>query len=220
MASGKAPEPDGVLLEFYQSLWPSMGQDFLRMIHKACHYGKFPKGMTEGLIALIHKGGSRHTLNNWRPITLLNEAYKIFAKALQIRLQPILMEVISHDQSAFLPMRYILDNLLLTHETIDFAKFSNQPFLFLKLDFAKAYDKVDLRFLFRALDRFDFPVEFSHLIRLLFVDAEACVSVNGKRSSKFLILQSVRQECPLAPYLFLIVDEVLNIFLKGEARPR
>jgi hypothetical protein len=66
-------------------------------------------------------------------------------------LQPILMELISPDQSAFLSIRYILDDIFLTQETITHAKRSNQPPLFLKLDFSKAYDKVDLSFLFLAL---------------------------------------------------------------------
>lgn len=47
------------------------------------------------MIALQHKGGQRSALTNWRPITLLNVGYKIFAKALQLRLQPILMDIIS-----------------------------------------------------------------------------------------------------------------------------
>jgi hypothetical protein len=74
--------------------------------------------MTQGLIALLHKGGDRLKLTNWHPITLLNISYKILAKALQLRLQPVLMDIISFDQSAFLPMRFILDNILLTSETM------------------------------------------------------------------------------------------------------
>lgn len=138
MARGKAPGPDGLLVEFYQCMWPCMCDDYHRMIQRAMEHGSFPSCVTDVLIALLHKGGNWQSLNNWRPITLLNVAYKIFAKALQIRVQPILMEIISSDQSAFLPMRYILDNIFLTHETIDFAKCSRQPLLFLKLDFSKA----------------------------------------------------------------------------------
>jgi hypothetical protein len=42
--------------------------------------------MNNGLITLLHKGGDGEDLGNWRPITLLNIAYKILAKALQRRL--------------------------------------------------------------------------------------------------------------------------------------
>jgi hypothetical protein len=147
--------------------------------------------MTERLITLLHKGVGCSLLNNWRPITLLNLTYKIFAKALQIRLQPILREVIDHDQSAFLPMRFILDNIFLTHETLHHAKSSSQPLVFLKLDFSKAYDRVDLCFLFSAMEAMGFPLDFIELVRLFFRGAQARVNVNGRSTAYFPVQQGV-----------------------------
>lgn len=44
----------------------------------------------------------------------------------------------------FLLLQYILDNVFLTQKVIDRTQiFFQVPLLFLKLDFAKAYDKVD-----------------------------------------------------------------------------
>jgi hypothetical protein len=135
---------------------------------------------------LAQGGRSQHS-NNWSLITLLNVSHKIFAKALQMRLQPVLMELVSPDQSAFLPMRYILDNIFLTQETIAYAKQSNQSLLFLKLDFSKTYDKVDLPFLFQALHRLGFPALFVRMVRLLFENASTRVLVNGRVTSLFPI---------------------------------
>lgn len=53
MAKDKAPGPDGIIVEFYQCLWPYMGPDFVCMIHRAIQHGQFPQKVTEGLIALI-----------------------------------------------------------------------------------------------------------------------------------------------------------------------
>jgi hypothetical protein len=126
------------------------------------------------------------------------------------------MEVISPNQSAYLPMRYILNSIYLTHETIAYAKQSHQPLLFLKLDFSKAYDKVDSTFLFIALSHLGFPNYFVQMVRLLFQDAAARVIVNGHTTQAFLIQQGVRQGCPLAPYIFLVVGEILNHTIKRE----
>jgi hypothetical protein len=218
MASSKAPGPDGILTELYKSLWHVIGPDYLRMIEASMNTSALPDGVTEGLIALLHKGGGRATLNNWRPITLLNVLYKLFAKALQMCLQAVLMEVISHDQSAFLPMRFILDNIFLTYETIHHAQQSNQPLFFLKLDFSIAYDKVDLGFLFEGLVRMGFPARFIQMTSLLFQNVVAWVSVNGKVIHTFSIQQGVRQGYPLTPYLFFIVGKILNFALKQEVR--
>jgi hypothetical protein len=89
------------------------------MINDSIQRGCFPESMNHGLIALLHKGGEREGLGNWRPITLLNNSYKIVAKVLQRRLQPHLPDVIDEDQTAFLSLRYILDNVLVQTETID-----------------------------------------------------------------------------------------------------
>ena len=162
------------------------------------------------MIVLLHKGGDRQELTNWRPISLVNLGYKIYAKALQLRLQPVLMDVISPDQSAFLPLRFILDNLLTTYETMAWAESSNQPLIFLKLDFSKAYDMVDWQCLFMIMDKLGFPQVFIKMVSLLFYDASACIKLNGESSPYFPIQRGVCQGCPLAPYLFLIVAEVLN----------
>jgi hypothetical protein len=43
-----------------------------------------------------------------------------------------------HDQTSYLPLKYILDNVLLAHETIDWGKRTKQLLVLLKFDFAKA----------------------------------------------------------------------------------
>ena len=188
------------------------------MINASIGEGRLPPGVTQGMIVLLHKGGDRQALTNWRPITLLNLGYKIYAKALQLRLQPVLMDVISPDQSAFLPLRFILDNLLITQETLAWAESSNQPLIFLKLDFSKAYDMVDWQCMYKIMEKLGFPQAFIKMVSLLFHDASACVKINGVPSPYFPIQRGVRQGCPLAPYLFLIVAEALNAMISQEMR--
>jgi hypothetical protein len=81
------------------------------------------------------------------------------------------MEVIDANQTTFLPLRYILDNVLLTHETIDWAKKSKQDLIFLKLDFAQTNDKVSWNFLLKIIDMMGFAKEFFTMVKLLFQDA-------------------------------------------------
>jgi hypothetical protein len=143
-------------------------------------------------------------------ITLLNVSYKIVAKALQKRIQPIMPEMIHEDQTRFLPMRYILDNVLVQHEVIDWARTSQQDLLLLKLDFQKAYDTVSLSFLFRIMHKIGIPDEYITMTKVLFEDAKVSVCLNGRNSDSFAIGRGVRQGCPLAPFLFLLVGETLH----------
>ena len=75
-------------------------------------------------------------------------------------------------------MCFILNNIFLTNKSIQYAK-SFRAFLFFKLDFSKAHNKVDLDFLFKALDKFGFLHKFIFITRLLFRNAQASISING-----------------------------------------
>lgn len=107
LAREKAPDPDGTSVKFFTLYWPQIGADFHRMIQNAIRVGRFPNGMTKGLITFIPKSGDLKLLNNLK-------------------------------------------------------------------------------------------------------DAEAAINVNGHISPSFRIERGVRQGCPVAPLLFLIMDEALH----------
>lgn len=50
--------------------------------------------------------------------------------------------IIDVSQSAFLPQRYILDNVILSQELIHYSKYNNHKGVVIKIDFEKAYDKI------------------------------------------------------------------------------
>ena len=65
------------------------------------------------LISLIPKIPGPETLNNYRPISLCNTVYKIVSKVIVARLRPLLDQVISPFQTAFIPGRRGTDNAIL-----------------------------------------------------------------------------------------------------------
>lgn len=129
-------------------------------------------------------------------------------------LQLVLCDIISPEQIAFFPLRFILDNIVLTQETLYWAKTSRQPTIFLKLDFSKAYDKVSWRFLFLTMEKIGIGDTFTKWVKFLCGNAKAVVNLNGSLGEDFDIQRGVKQGCPLAPYLFLIVGEVLTHIIK------
>jgi hypothetical protein len=76
-------------------------------------------------------------------MTVLNTIYKIFDIALQRWLRLLLVEVIGIDQTGFLLLWFILDNIVLILETIQWAKKSRQYSIFFKLDFSNASNRVN-----------------------------------------------------------------------------
>ena len=111
----------------------------------------------EGIITCIPKGEKRRDLiKNWRPISILNVVYKIGSPAIANRIKTMLPELINEDQTGFMSGRYIGDNLRLIYDMIAYLKGKNLPGLLLNIDFEKAFDSVDWKFMFKVLKAFGF----------------------------------------------------------------
>ncbi len=150
---GKDPRPNCIVSEFFVRFWHIVGQGYFNTIKDSIVVGKFSKGVTKEVITLIFKTGDKRWVRELVPHLILERSLqelcqsivtvKIYAKALHCHLQPLLMEVINSDHYAFLPLRYILDNVFLTRETIDKVRCFKQDSILLKLEFA---NKVTMEF--------------------------------------------------------------------------
>jgi hypothetical protein len=71
--------------------------------------------------------------------------HKLISKVLANRLKTILPHIIAPTQSAFIPGRLILDNVLAVYETLHTMHMGmrgNNGFMAVKFDMSKAYDRV------------------------------------------------------------------------------
>ena len=68
--------------------------------------------LNDMLVTLIQKCKTPESLNNYRPISLCNSVYKIVSKILVERIRPYLNKLVSPIQSAFVPGRKGIDNVL------------------------------------------------------------------------------------------------------------
>ena len=152
-----------------------------------------PESLTEGFIFLIPKEGwDREDIRHWRPITILNSAYKILAKALSLRLQPMLDSLIHATQTGFVKERSILDNIFTFWEAVSLARLAESPLAVLLLDFEKAYDRVDWGFLEETMLCMGFPDSWVRGVAAMFRTAHSQMLLTGDRGDRFSITQSVR----------------------------
>jgi hypothetical protein len=80
------------------------------------------------------------------PICLLKVSFKIFTKVAMNRISQIAQKVISPSQTVFLPGRNIMEGVIVLHETIHEMHRKKQNGLIFKIDFEKAYDKINWSF--------------------------------------------------------------------------
>ncbi|MCO5564155.1 hypothetical protein L7F22_017811 [Adiantum nelumboides] len=132
------------------------------------------------------------------------------------RLRPFPPYLIHTSQTGFVQDRCILDNLFCLHQSMDWARTSSTPLAILLLNFVKAYDRVDWGFLEGSLDRMGFPLAWIRGISALYRSASSSVTIGGHVVCTFQLSRSVRQGCPLAPYLFLLVAETMSGFIRAQ----
>jgi hypothetical protein len=106
---------------------------------------------------MIPKVECPQRLGDYRPISLVGCLYKVLAKVLANRLREIIGSVVSDSQSAFVRGKQILDGILIANEASDEARSMNKELLMFKVDFEKAYDSVDLKYLNSVMVTMNFP---------------------------------------------------------------
>ena len=116
MSPDKAPGADGMSPIFFQKFWNIIKNDMVKAVQSFFHSGHLLKNVNHIVITLIPKVLNPTSLKLYRPISLCNTMYKIIAKILANRLKSVLHCCICKNQSAFIPGRQILDNIMLSHE--------------------------------------------------------------------------------------------------------
>jgi hypothetical protein len=214
LPAGKAPGIDAIPSEFYQDLWEDIGDDIYNFAAETVNSAHISEVLNISKIALLPKTEDRSRIKNFRPISLLNTMYKVIAKIYANRMKPLLHHWILPSQTGFVPNRCILDNIFLAFEAIDWSLESNQDISMLLLDFEKAYDRVSWTFLEKTMEKMGFVDTWIQRVMSLNLNASATIIVNGEQSQAFNLQRSVRQGCPLAPYLFLLTVDVLGQMLQ------
>lgn len=128
MQRGKSPGMDGIPYEFYLTFWNDLSTLLTAAVNEeflsSATTPKYDWRFTLGIISLLFKGTAQKPLPedqvaSYRPITLLNCDYKLVAKAMALRMAAALDTVIDDTQTAFVPGRWIGDNVLCHMGIID-----------------------------------------------------------------------------------------------------
>ena len=117
----------------------------LKLIFQAClESGKFPNEWKKANVVPVHKKGDKQMLKNYRPISLLPTAGKVFERLLYDRMLEFFIEnnLISKNQSGFRPVDSCINELFsITHE-IHQSFDDNLEIRAVFLDISKTFHKV------------------------------------------------------------------------------
>jgi hypothetical protein len=208
--------PDGFNVEFYLAAWEWIGNDVIQLVRRLFQTGIMPAHINETNIALIPKKLAPLVPADYRPISLCNVIYKLIAKCLANRLKSHLPDYVHPSQQAFIEGRRISNNIIVAQEithSFTLSTWKNSAFM-LKIDLAKAFDRLEWNFIMDALHHRGLHAHFINLIHSCISSPSFSVIINGQTFANFKCSRGIRQGCPLSPYLFVLSINELSIALQ------
>ena len=196
----KAPGGDGITAEVWKYGGANLSNRLHRWIIKVWEEGHVPQAWKDSNIVTIYKKGDRTECGNYRGISLLSAAGKIFARSLLNRLSShITPKVVPESQCGFRSMM-IFCLRQLQEKCIE----QDRPLYIVFVDFTKAFDTVGRTGLWQLLKKYGCPEKFSTMIESLHTGMMVNVRNGGEVSDTFAITNGVKQGCVLASTLFSI----------------
>jgi hypothetical protein len=180
MKPDSAPGPDGLPVLFFKKFWGILKGTILQLLNDFALGRVDIARLNFGIISLIPKVKGADSIKQFRPIALINVIFKFVAKPYAIRLAPLAHRTIDRGQSAFIKGRCLHEGVLALHEICHELRVRKQRGLILKLDFEKAYDRVNWEFLREVFLRKGFSPMLVHRLMQLVQGGQTAINVNGK----------------------------------------
>ena len=99
-------------LLIFINFWADLKALFFETICHSFQVGELPCGLRRGILSLLpKKDKDLRYLKSWRPVSLLATDYKILAKALAMKLQTVISDIVSNDQVGYIKGRFIGENV-------------------------------------------------------------------------------------------------------------
>lgn len=220
LSSNKAPGLDSVpadLLKSNVTVWSKL---LAHVFNMACKFG-LPKSWSQSIIVPVFKKGKRGDPRCYRPISLIDSAVKVLGRVVLSKLTDWLTEtnILSNLQYAFRKGRGTTDQCLNLHQLA--GKYTKKGTLYLAfMDLSSAFDQVNRSKLWALLIKLGVDKIIANFLADLHRDLTATVRFDqmGSRTQGIRIIKRVRQGCILAPLLFTLYINNLDLVLGGASK--
>lgn len=206
----KGPGPDAIPPKFLKNTASELCEPLCIIFNKSLKEGQFPDRWKQAYVTPLHKGGTRSSVDHYRPISVLSTIPKVFESLVHKHIDAQLRPYINQQQHGFIKERSTVTNLLLYTNFLFESMDQRTQVDVIYTDFQKAFDKVDHDVLLRQLA---FNGIKGNLLRWFasYIDNRyQIVIINGFRSKQILVTSGVIQGSILGPLQYSITVNTIT----------
>ena len=210
LKAGKSAGSDNIPNELWKALSAEGLTSLLTFFQYCWDHGTSPSSWKHSLVVGIFKKGSHYDPGNYRPISLLQTCYKLYARLIAARLYAGSEPHLRDNQYGFRAGRSTNDAVFLVRRMQDLIDGKrNQALYTLFIDWHKAFDAIKPAALHLALTRLRVPAHTCNVIRELTACPHFQVAMSRELSTTRQQASGIRQGCTLSPLLFIAMQTVL-----------
>ena len=195
IAMNKDSGGDGILVELFQIL----KDDSVKVLHLICkQIGKtqqWPQDWKRSVVIANPNKGNAKECSNYSTNALISQASKVMLKILQARLQQYVNCELSDVQAGLRKAEEPKIKLPISAGSWKKQESSRKNIYFCFIDYAKAFDCVDHKKLWKILKEMGIPDHLTCLLRNLYTGQEATVRTGHGTTGWFQIGKGVCQSC-------------------------
>ena len=197
---------DNISQKLLKNIESCMTPILTKLINSSINDRIYPNCLKLTKIIPLHKGGEKHEISNYRPISLLSCFNKIFEKKIHADLVNFIErnEILYTNQFGFRKYHSTIDALMSTYDHIIEELRKKNKVIGIFLDLKKAFDSIDNTILIKKLDIYGITGPYNDLLKSYLTDRRVYTVCNDTTSEIKYIKFGVPQGSVLGPLLFTI----------------